>query len=219
MNNNPIIANIRNLSYNSRSALLRGVIVGVITAVVYLAIVVITTPSLPPSVAINAALKVNGIIIIGLAISVGIQMFTSTYSKRLGCRLDDKKRKNNKEQQRDKGFRRIIHIRGLTGGSGGSTALSSFLSFFSLVPLGCCGSWLFILSVLPSIFGGTISVILIEYSIVLSYVGLAVVIGLAALSVLRLRKELHERQTLEGWNPNFSDIKTSKTLESEPRDG
>ena len=75
--------------------------------------------------------------------------------------------------------------------------MSSFLSFFSLVPLGCCGSWLFILSMLPSVFGGTVSVILIEYSTLLSYVGLVIVLGFAGISILRLRKELIERRMLE----------------------
>lgn len=96
--------------------------------------------------------------------------------------------------------------------------MSSFLSFFSLVPLGCCGSWLFILSMLPSVFGGTVSVILIEYSTLLSYVGLVIVLGFAGLSILRLRKKLIERRMLEWTNPNYEiddnkSINTS-TLES-----
>ncbi|MGI0045265.1 MAG: hypothetical protein ACRD47_16285 [Nitrososphaeraceae archaeon] len=186
----------RPLSYNARKALLKGVIVGAITAAVYLTVVVITTPNLPPSVAINAALTVNGIIIVGLAVGVGIQIFASSYSKGLGCRLDDKRKYNQKDKKHE-GIRRIFSIgNGRTGSSGGSTAISSFLSFFSLVPLGCCGSWLFILSALPAVFGGTLSVVLIEYSTLLSYLGLAVVIGFAALSVLRLRRELNARRML-----------------------
>jgi hypothetical protein len=186
----------RPLSYNAKKALLKGVIVGAITAAVYLTVVVVTTPNLPPSAAINAALTVNGIIIVGLAVGVGIQIFASSYSKGLGCRLDDK-RKYNQKNKNHKGIRRIFSIgNGRTGGSGGSTAISSFLSFFSLVPLGCCGSWLFILSALPAVFGGTLSVVLIEYSTLLSYMGLAVMIGFAALSVMRLRSELNERRTL-----------------------
>lgn len=181
----------RPLSYNARKALLKGVIVGIITAAVYLTVVVVTTPNLPPSAAINAALTVNGIIIVGLAVGVGIQIFASSYSKGLGCRLEDRKKYGPK-----KGIKKLLG-RGSGSSSGGSTAVSSFLSFFSLVPLGCCGSWLFILSMLPSVFGGTLSVILIEYSTYLSYVGLAVVFAFAILSVLRLRKELNERGMLE----------------------
>src|ERR687897_2860510 len=193
----------RPLSYSARKALLKGVIVGVITAVVYLIVVVLTTPNFPPSAAINAALTVNGIIIVGLAVGVGIQIFASSYSKGLGCRIGDRKK-----YQPKKGIKKLLHIGrggGSGGSSGGSTAISSFLSFFSLVPLGCCGSWLFVLSMLPSVFGGTLSVVLIEYSTLLSYVGLTVVIGFASLSILRLRKELKERRMLATKSPKVND--------------
>ncbi|MGH9925206.1 MAG: hypothetical protein ACRD5B_07480 [Nitrososphaeraceae archaeon] len=193
----------RPLSYNARKALLKGVIVGAITAAVYLTVVVVTTPNLPPSAAINAALTVNGVIIVGLAVGVGIQIFASSYNKGLGCRIEDRKKYRPK-----KGIKKLLYVDyggGSGSSSGGSTAISSFLSFFSLVPLGCCGSWLFILSMLPSVFGGTLSVVLIEYSTLLSYVGLAVVIGFAALSVLRLRKELNERRMLAPESPRVND--------------
>ena len=173
------------LSYHAKRALVKGTIVAVVTVVVYLAIVVITTPSLPAIAAINAAFKVNSIVIFGLAIEVGIQFFLTSYSKGLGCRLD-KRRK------------------GIFGGGSGSTALSSFFSFFSLVPLGCCGSWLLILSMLPSVFGSSLSVILIEYSRLLSYVGLAIVFGFAGLFAMRLRKELQQRNSSK--NSNFNQL-------------
>ena len=173
------------LSYNAKRALVKGTIVAVVTAVVYLAIVVITTPSLPAIAAINAAFKVNSIVIFGLAIGVGIQFFLTSYSKGLGCRLD-KRRK------------------GIFGGGSGSTALSSFFSFFSLVPLGCCGSWLVILSMLPSVFGSSLSVVLIEYSRLLSYIGLAIVFGFAGLSALKLKKELQQRNSSK--NSNFNQL-------------
>lgn len=175
-------------SYNIQKSLVKGIIIGIITAVIYFAIVVITTPSLPAITAINAAFKVNSIVIFGLALGVGIQFFLANYSKSLGCRLDKKRN-------------------GIFGGSSGSTALSSFFSFFSLVPLGCCGSWLLILSMLPSIFGSSLSVVLIEYSKVLSYIGLAIVFGFAGLSALRLRKELRQRNSSK--NNNFNRLMTS----------
>ena len=173
------------LSCNAKRALVKGTIVAVVTAVVYLAIVVITTPNLSAIAAINAAFKVNSIVIFGLAIGVGIQFFLTSYSKGLGCRLD-KRRK------------------GIFGGGSGSTALSSFFSFFSLVPLGCCGSWLMILSMLPSVFGSGLSVVLIEYSRLLSYIGLAIVFGFAGLSALKLKKELQQRNSSK--NSNFNQL-------------
>jgi hypothetical protein len=178
------------LSYNAKRALVRGIIIGIVTIIVYLAIVVITTPNLPAIVAINAAFKINSIVIFGLGIGVGTQVFISTYIKGLGCRLDKKKK-------------------GILGTGSGSTALSSFFSFFSLVPLGCCGSWLLILSFLPSIFGGTLSVILIEYSKLLSYIGLAIVFGFAGLSALKLKRELDRRNNTKN---NFNQLNSEKTV-------
>jgi hypothetical protein len=164
--------------YNIQKSLVKGIVIGISTALIYLATVVVTTPSLPAIVAINAAFKVNSIVIFGLAIGVGIQFFLASYGKSLGCRIDKKRY-------------------GIFGGGSGSTAISSFFSFFSLVPLGCCGSWLLIISMLPSIFGSSLSVVLIEYSKLLSYLGLAIVFGFAGLSASRLRKELRQRNSSE----------------------
>ena len=63
MKDKPLTTVIRNLDNNTRNALVKGAIVAIITAIIYLTVVVITTPNLPPSAAINAALKLNGIII------------------------------------------------------------------------------------------------------------------------------------------------------------
>jgi hypothetical protein len=178
------------LSYNAKRALVRGIIIGIVTTIVYLAVVVITTPNLPAIAAINAAFKINYIVIFGLAVGIGTQVFISTYIKGLGCRLDKKKK-------------------GILGTGSGSTALSSFFSFFSLVPLGCCGSWLLLLSFLPSIFGGTLSVILIEYSKLLSYIGLAIVFGFAGLSALKLKRELDRRNNTKN---NFNQLNSEKTV-------
>ena len=210
MNYNPFTIISSKLSYNTRNALVKGIIVSMITAIVYLVVVAITTPNLPSSVAIGAALKVNSIIIAGLAIGIGIQVFASAYSKGLGGGLD----KRRKHQQQHNDFWHVFRIRGRTGnsgsgsgvGAGGGTVMSSFLSFFSLVPLGCCGSWLFILSMLPSVFGSTVSVMLIEYSTFLSYVGLATVLSLSGLSLLRLRRALVQKRMPGRHNLVFSDV-------------
>jgi len=90
-------------------------------------------------------------------------------SKLLGCKLDVKR----------KAF----------GGNSSSTAATSFFSFFSLVPLGCCGWWLYALSLLPGIVGTGVSAVLIEYSQVLAYVGLAIIFGFVGLTAIKLKKE------------------------------
>lgn len=162
----------RPLSFNAKRALLKGFVVSIIVVAAYLTIVVVTTPNLPAATAIVTAFTINLMIIVGVAIGVGAQVAMTSYSKTLGCSLRGRK-----------GF--------ISAGSGG-TVFSSFLSFFSLVPLGCCGSWLLILSLLPSIFGTTLSGALIQYSIPLSYAGLAIVVGFTGLTAIKLRKELRQ---------------------------
>ena len=164
-----------NLSDYARMALKKGIIVAAITAVSYLVIVVITTPSLPPEAAIGAAFAINSPVIFGISIGVGAQIYISSYGKSMGCSLD-KKRK------------------GVFGAGSGSTVVSSFFSFFSLVPLGCCGSWLLILSYLPSVFGSTLSVALVQYSTALTYIGLIIILGFSGLSAYKLNKELKLRK-------------------------
>lgn len=149
--------------------IIKGISIGVVTILVYLAIVVITTPALPPSAAISAAFQLNSVIIVGMGIGVGLQMFLSSYSKSLGCRLNMKK----------KAF----------GGNSGSTAMTSFFSFFSLVPLGCCGWWLYILSLLPSIFGTGVSAVLIQYSQPLAYLGLVIIFAFNGITAYKLLEE------------------------------
>jgi hypothetical protein len=163
----------RSLSFNAKRALVKGIVVGVIVMAAYLTIVVVTTPNLPAATAIATAFTINPLIIVGVAIGIGAQVAMTSYSKTLGCSLRGRK-----------GF--------MSAGSGG-TVFSSFLSFFSLVPLGCCGSWLLILSLLPSVFGTTVSAALIQYSIPLSYAGVAIVVGLTGLTAIKLRKELRLR--------------------------
>jgi hypothetical protein len=161
------------LSFNAKRALLKGTIVGVIVMAAYLTIVVVTTPNLPAATAVATAFLINPLIIVGVAIGVGAQVAMTSYSKTLGCSLRGRK--------------------GLMSGGFGGTAFSSFLSFFSLVPIGCCGSWLLILSLLPSVFGTAVTGALIQYSIPLSYAGLAIVVGFTGLTALKLLKELKQR--------------------------
>jgi hypothetical protein len=163
----------RSLSFNAKRALVKGIVVGVIVMAAYLTIVVVTTPNLPAATAIATAFTINPLIIVGVAIGIGAQVAMTSYSKTLGCSLRGRK-----------GF--------MSAGSGG-TAFSSFLSFFSLVPLGCCGSWLLILSLLPSVLGATVSAVLIQYSIPLSYAGLAIVVSFNGLTAIKLRKEIRLR--------------------------
>ena len=144
-------------------------IVGAITIVAYLTVVIVTTPALPADAAISAAFELNTIVIVGMGVGIGMQIYLSEQSKRLGCRLNVKK----------KAF----------GGNSSGTAATGFFSFFSLVPLGCCGWWLYALSLLPSVLGTGASAFLIEYSQALSYLGLVIIFGFNALTYIKLQKE------------------------------
>ena len=148
----------------------KAILVGVITIVLYLTVVVITTPALEPYDAVNAAFQLNAIVIIGMGVGIGLQIFLSEKSKLLGCKLNVKK----------KAF----------GGNSGSVATTSFFSFFSLVPLGCCGWWLYALSLLPGLVGTGVSAVLIEYSQVLAYAGLVMIFSFAGLTAFKLRREM-----------------------------
>ena len=153
----------------------KAILVGTITVAIYLSVVVATTPALEPFDAISAAFQLNSVIIIGMGIGVGLQIFLSERGKLLGCRLEAKKT--------------------TFGGNSGGTAITSFFSFFSLVPLGCCGWWLYALSLLPSIVGTGISAVLIEHSQTLSYLGLVIVFGFSGMTAYKLRREIKLQQT------------------------
>ena len=144
-------------------------IVGVITIIAYLTVVVVTTPALPADAAISAAFELNSIVIVGMGVGIGIQIYLSEHSKRLGCRLNVKR----------KAF----------GANSSGTAATGFFSFFSLVPLGCCGWWLYVLSLLPSVLGTGVTAFLIEYSQALSYLGLVIIFGFNGLTYIKLQKE------------------------------
>ncbi len=154
----------------------KAIFVGITTIIIYLMVVIITTPALEPLAAISAAFQLNSIVIIGMGVGIGLQIFLSEKSKSLGCKLDVKK----------KAF----------GANSGSTAVTSFFSFFSLVPLGCCGWWLYALSLLPGIVGTGVSAVLIEHSQTLAYVGLGVVFGFAGLTAYKLKREQQLQKSL-----------------------
>ena len=159
--------------WSSLSPFKKGVLVGALTVVIYLTVVVMTTPALVATDAISAAFQLNSIVIVGMGIGIGLQIFLAEKGKLLGCSLDSKKR--------------------TLGGNSSSTAATSFFSFFSLVPLGCCGWWLYALSLLPSVLGTGISAVLIEYSQGLSYLGLAIIFSFNAFTGIKLKKEIKKR--------------------------
>ena len=70
----------------------KGILVGIITIIAYLTVVIVTTPALPPDAAISAAFEINSIVIIGMGVGIGLQMYLTGKSKMLGCKLSIKKK-------------------------------------------------------------------------------------------------------------------------------
>jgi len=154
--------------------LIKGILVGLGTILGYLLIVVLTTAALPPFSAIQAAFVLNWPIITAISIGVGLQTFLSSYGKMLGCPLDANRKS--------------------IGSNAGGAAASSFFSFFSLIPLGCCGWWLYAISFLPSIFGVGVSTVLINYSQQLSYIGVIVIFVFDGITAYKLSQKLKSKK-------------------------
>jgi hypothetical protein len=141
-----------------------------ISFVLYLVIVVITTPSLRPADAIRISTTLNWWVIGGASIGVGAQTFLVTYAKEKGCP--------------------VAHGMTSSGTTGLFSGLSSFLSFLSLIPLGCCGTWLYILSFLPGLLGTGASAFFIAYAIQLEVAGLLLMVASVLYTYFSIRRAL-----------------------------
>lgn len=150
--------------------ILKSIAYSFVFILIYLIIVIITTPNFPPFVAVTIALNVNGIYIIGSAISVGVQTWLVGASQRIPFQL-------GLPRFRARGLNII-----------GSIA-SAFFSFFALIGVGCCGTWLFILSQLPGVLGVGLSSFLTEYTILLAQLGLLIMVISNVYAYLNLRKK------------------------------
>jgi hypothetical protein len=148
----------------------RGIFFGALSLAVYLFIVVITTPSLSSIEASAISFEINWWAIVGLSFGTGIQTFLITYSKERACNLRAR--------------------RCLFGISGFSSVFSSFFSFFALIPVGCCGTWLYIISFLPGVFGTAASGILIDYSQALVIAGFILMAASIVYTYLSIRRGL-----------------------------
>lgn len=149
-----------------------GLVASTATLLLYLFVVAITTPNLAPLTSIQVAFRLNGHILLGSSIGMGIQTFLVMYSRRLPCPISKKK----------------VTL----AATGTSTAVSAFFSFFSLTAVGCCGLWLYILSLLPGILGVSLTGFLITYSNILSTLGLFSVIISISLMLLNIRNTLKQ---------------------------
>jgi len=155
-----------------RRIILTSVAAGIISFIFYLSVVILTTPNFTPLVAASIALRLNGIYIVGISVSVAVQRVIVGYGKMLGC--DIKKKRTS-------------------GANLLSSIASSFFSFFSLVAVGCCGTWLYILSFLPAIFGIGISGAFIEYSTQFAQLGLGLMVLTNVYAYLTFRRKRNKQ--------------------------
>ncbi len=159
---------------------------GVITVSVYLTIVVVTTPSLRPVDAITISISQNWWLVGAIAVGAGIQAFLLAYAKDKACPV------------RYKGT--------IIGASGFFSGLSSFLSFLSLIPVGCCGTWIYVLAFLPGLIGTSASGFLIRNGLQFEFLGLVLMTLSVAYTYLSVKKRLAVLKT--------SGLRTSPKMQS-----
>jgi hypothetical protein len=145
----------------------RGAGVSVITIVLYLAAVVLTTPGLKPVDAISASVALNWWVIGGVSAGTGTQAFLLSLARSRACA--------------------VKHGRTAASASGFFSGLSSLVSFVTLIPLGCCGTWVYVLSFLPGLIGTGASGFLVAESLQLEVAGLGLMTMSVAYTYLSLR--------------------------------
>ncbi|MEM3031591.1 MAG: hypothetical protein QW756_01925 [Nitrososphaerota archaeon] len=105
----------------------RGVVTASAALLAYLLVVILTTPNLHPVTAATTAIRVNAWFLIGLTASLGFQDYLTAKASQSRCSI----------KRSSLGLMSI-----------GGSALSSFVSFLPLTQLGCCGFWLYVLSLI-----------------------------------------------------------------------
>ncbi len=153
-----------------------GVTTALIALTVYQAILVVTTPSLPPLNAVRVGSVLNWWVILGVTVGSGVQAFLISSSKERGCNIKSKP---------------------LVGSAGFFSAFSSFISYFALIPVGCCGTWLYIISFLPGIIGTNASAFLIGDSKTLTLLGMLIMLGSILYTYFSIRMTGIRKQSRE----------------------
>lgn len=131
----------------------------------YLLVVVLGSPAVEPTLAVRLALQLNGLSIAGISTVFGLQGALLVYSRQVACPA----RKT-----------------GTTGVS--SSVFAGFTSLFSLASVGCCGLFAFWVALL---LGAGAAAFLVEFSNLLTGVGLGVMalsVGLLARSIRRCQR-------------------------------
>ncbi len=152
-----------------------------ITTILYLTIVVVTTPSQRPVDAVKVSVTLNWWLIGGISGGAGVQAFLLGYAKNKPCP--------------------VRHTGTILGTSGFFSGLSSFLSFLSLIPLGCCGTWIYVISFLPGLIGAGASGFLVANSLQIEVAGLVLMALSVMYTYLSVRKKPSSLRGLDGSGP------------------
>jgi len=152
--------------------LAKSVLAAVAFLFVYFLVVIYTTPNFPPLVAASIALNLNGIYMFGSAVSIAVQTYILGYSKTLPS------------------YCAIPKGKAASGTNVIGSVASAFFSFFALIGVGCCGTWLFVLSLLPGVVGVGATSFLIQYSTQLAQLGLALMAISNIYAFVSLRRKM-----------------------------
>jgi hypothetical protein len=144
--------------------------------IVYLLVVVLTTPALPPVEAVRASLAFNGHFLALLLSSTWFHGFLRAKAASRSCTLR----------------------RGVTAGAAGcGSFIASALSFLSLTQVGCCGFWLYAISLLAGIggLGTALAGIMVEHPFPLMALGVSIIWAGNIYILVRLSRSKTSRET------------------------
>jgi hypothetical protein len=128
----------------------------------YLAAVVLATPTFETGYVVAVALERNGLVVAAVSVGVGALAALILANRDAGCAVDDA---------------------GAAGAGGG--AFGVFASMFALTSVGCCGVFVFWMTIL---FGAGAAGFLSAHSMTLTLLGLAVMAGSIAVLARRVRR-------------------------------
>lgn len=160
-----------------RCPFIRGSIVAAVSMAIYLAIVVLTTPNLPPLVSLGTTVKVNALFMATLASALWVQGFLQARLRSIkACRINET---------------------ATNGAVSIGTSISSFVSFLSLTHVGCCGFWLYLLSLIAGSGGAGVAFV----GAVIGSSGVFMWGGAGSVWALNLYLYIRMRRSMEGQRP------------------
>lgn len=142
-----------------------GLAAAVATFVLYLVAVILATPTFDEATVVELALERNGLVMAVVSLGVGTLVGLVLTNRDAGCSVDDA---------------------GAAGAGGG--AFGVFASMFALTSVGCCGVFVFWMTIL---FGAGAAGFLSAHSMPLTAVGLTVMVG----SIAVLARRVHRKRT------------------------